>query len=323
MAKIKPILGTMTFGPQVDVDDSRAMVKNFFEAGYREIDTAYVYNEGESERILGSLFQDMSLEGMSIATKVNPRITGKLDAEAVQLQFPESLRRLGLDSVDILYLHFPDPNTPVDNALEACADFHRKGKFRELGLSNFPASMVMEICRLCKDRGWPKPTVYQGMYNALSRKVEKELFPVLRKLGMRFYAFNPLAGGLLSGNYSDFGDNPESGRFALRPNYRKRYWKKSYFNALNILTKKCYDEKIKLPEAAFRWIIFHSCLDPSVGDGVILGASKLKQLEQNLNAFELGPLPEALVNAFSAAWKETEVDCPQYYRFVPAKKDTP
>jgi len=313
--KMNLILGTMTFGPQVDAEGSRAMVQRFMDAGYRELDSAYVYNEGETERILGAILPGIECESLRIATKVNPRITGRLDADAVSLQLEESLRRMGRDRVDLLYFHFPDLNTPIESALEASARFHEQGRFKELGLSNFPAWMVVDVWHLCKERGWPKPSVYQGMYNGLSRKPENELFPALRKLGMRFYAFNPLAGGMLTGKHIAYSESPKSGRFARLQSYRNRYWKKPYFDAVRILTSACRDAGIEPAEAAFRWLASHSHLDVAAGDGILVGASSMKQLDQNLAAVEKGPLPETVVDAFSAAWEEAQPESPDYFKF--------
>ena len=315
MGKIKLILGTMTFGPQVDTEGGRAMVKRFLEAGHHELDSAYVYNEGETEKMLGSILPEIAVDVLSLATKVHPRITGKLDGSAVTMQLEESLKRMKRDKVDILYLHFPDANTPIEGALEACAKFHEQGKFSELGLSNFPAWMVVDIWHLCQKRGWPKPNVYQGRYNGLSRNVESELFPALRKLGMRFYAFNPLAGGMLTGKHIHYDDSPMPGRFARLQSYRNRYWKKSFFEAVSLLATKCGEAKITLAEAAFRWLAYHSSLNQSEGDGIIIGASNMEQLEQNLLAQEKGALPETVVSAFSAAWKEARTESPDYFNF--------
>ena len=315
MDKMRLILGTMTFGPQVDVEGSRAMVKLFLEAGHHELDTAYVYNEGESEKILGAVLPEIADDSLCLATKVHPRITGKLDGTAVTMQLEESLNRMGRDKVDILYFHFPDSNTPIEGALEACAKFHEQGKFSELGLSNFPAWMVVDIWHLCKNRGWPMPSVYQGLYNGLSRNVESELFPALRKLGMRFYAFNPLAGGMLSGKHTTYDNKPIPGRFARLQSYRNRYWKKSYFEAVSVITTKLREANIEPVEAAYRWLVYHSLLDQREGDGIIIGASNMNQLEQNLSATEKGPLPETIVSAFSAAWEEARPECPDYFNF--------
>jgi aflatoxin B1 aldehyde reductase len=313
---MKLILGTMNFGPQVNDKDSLKMIELFLEAGYEEIDSAYVYNNGDTESILGKVLPNIDQNSFRLATKVNPRITGKLDANAIRSQLEESLHRMNRKSVDILYLHFPDPNTPIEDTLEACAKLHKEGKFLELGLSNFSAWQVVDIWHICDKNNWPKPSVYQGMYNGLSRNVEKELFPALKRLGIRFYAYNPLAGGLLSGKYSNFDENPGEGRFSVRPNYKARYWKKSFFEIMNDLTMKCEKEGLKLSEAALRWLAFHSDLELSRGDGIIIGVSKFHQLEENILAVSRGPLPNNIKEVFSAAWNQAKADSPDYFRTV-------
>jgi aflatoxin B1 aldehyde reductase len=315
MNSMKLILGTMTFGPQVDTAGSRAMLDRFFQSGHRELDTAYVYNEGDAEKILGTVLSEMPEQDISIATKVHPKITGKLDGQAVMMQVNESLHRLRRDTIDILYLHFPDLNTPVEKALEVCAELHAQGKFKELGLSNFPAWMVVDVWHLCREHGWPTPSVYQGRYNGLTRNVEKELLPALRKLGMRFYAYNPLAGGLLSGRYKRFDETPTPGRFTFRKTYGARYWKQSFFDALKVLTTRCKESDIAPAEAAFRWLNHHSMLDPAKGDGIIVGASRMDQLEQNLSATQKGTLPKSIAEAFNTAWEEARPESPEYFTF--------
>jgi aflatoxin B1 aldehyde reductase len=315
MNKIKLILGTMTFGPQVDAEGSRAMLQRFVKAGYHEVDTAYVYNEGVTEKILGPIFRENQYESLYVATKVHPRVTGRLDGNAVITQCNESLRRLCRETIDILYLHFPDPQTPIEGALEACDRLYKERKIKELGLSNFPAWTAVDIWHLCKERGWLRPCVYQGMYNGLSRNIEKELFPAIRKLGMRFYAFNPLAGGMLTGKHTDYNNNPEPGRFTLRQSYRNRYWKKAIFEAVGILTKICREEGLEPAEAAYRWLAFHSCLDMGKGDGIIIGASNMEQFEQNLSAVEKGKLPESVVNIINDVWETAKPESPEYFQY--------
>ena len=315
MDKMNLVLGTMNFGPQVDAATSLEMTQAFLNAGYRELDTAYVYNDGETERILGGILSQLEDGSFSLATKVHPRITGKLDGEAVAMQLGESLERMNRDSVDILYFHFPDRITPVEDALEMCAKLHAEGKFKELGLSNFPAWMAVDICHLCKERGWPQPTVYQGLYNGLSRNVERELFGALRKTGMRFYAFNPLAGGMLTGKHKQFQNDPSPGRFARLASYRNRYWKESFFEAVDRLAQSCGDAGIKPVEAAFRWLVHHSLLDASKGDGIIIGASSMAQFQQNVEIVQQEALPEPVLEAFDAAWEEARPDSPEYFKF--------
>ena len=248
-----------------------------------------------------------------IATKVNPRISGKLDGEAAYKQVNESLKRMNLSSVDTVYLHFPDPATPVFSVLEAMAVLHKQGKYKELGLSNFPAWMVADVCHICKENGFVVPTVYEGIYNPLTRKAEVELNACLDCFGLRFYAYNPLAGGLLTGRYKSFSDVPEQGRFQNRPNYKNRYWKESYFAAINIIENAANECGISIIQATYRWLAYHSMLKGSRNDAIIIGASSLGHLKDNIDSVKGGPLPEKMVCAFDKAWEVAKADSPEYF----------
>lgn len=311
---MKAVFGSMNLGKQVFGSDAQEMVERYLASGNQEIDAAYVYNDGECERLLGECLSSVSPTRYSLATKANPRVTGRLDRESVINQLEESLRRLRVGYVDIFYLHFPDPETPIAETIQACAELHARGLFRELGVSNFPLSLLEELGSLCDQLGCPRPSVFEGVYNALSRKAEEGLFPALDRLGMRFYAYNPLAGGMLTGRYRTKEDVPEDGRFAVRPNYRNRYWKDSYFQALGLIGSACDAEGIPMAGASLRWLANHSMLSESREDAVIVGASRLSQLEQNLRALEAGPLPPSIVDAFESAWSLTSADAPEYYR---------
>ena len=318
MEKVKLILGTMTFGESVFNPQAGEFINAFLDAGYEELDTAYVYNDGTCERLLGEVLPGLG-RPYRIATKVNPRISGRLDGEAAYKQVNESLERMNLPSVDTVYLHFPDPKTPVESVLEAMADLHRQGKYKELGLSNFPAWMVTDVWHICDSRGWVKPTVFQGIYNPLTRKAETELNACLNHFGMRFYAYNPLAGGLLTGRYGAFEDDPTDGRFTHRPNYQKRYWKKSFFEAVDFIRKAGEKYGINTIEATYRWLAFHSMLDGSRGDAILIGASKLGHLQQNMDTLKAGSLPEEMVEAFNQAWAITKADSPEYFTLYKGK----
>ncbi|MBR5039066.1 MAG: aldo/keto reductase [Prevotella sp.] len=313
---MKIVLGTMNFGPQLDTEASREMVKGFLQTGFRELDTAYVYNGGSTETILGEILPTLDDKCFEIATKVHPRITGKLDRETILMEFNESLRRMKRDSVDLLYFHFPDGKTPIDEALKTVKELYEQGKIKELGLSNYPAWQVIDIAYKCDKIGCPRPAVYQGMYNALCRNVEPELFPAIRSLGMRFYAFNPLAGGMLTGKHKHFEDAPEPGRFARLESYRKRYWKQSYFDAVDAIKQACDAEGIPMAEAAYRWLCYHSMMETNKDDGILLGASRLEQMTQNMAAARKGELPQSILDAMDAAWEIAKPDSPAYFKFI-------
>lgn len=306
----------MQFGERIFGNDARDMIASFGDSGYTMLDTAYVYNDGESERLIGSALSELK-QKYSIATKVNPRITGKLDKVAVVSQLNESLERLRLPSVDILYLHFPDPNTSVESALEGCAELFDQGKFLELGLSNFPAWLVAEAHNVCERNGWMLPTVYEGLYNPLSRHAERELDLCLSYYKMRFYAYNPLAGGLMTDKYKD--RIISDGRFKNRPNYQKRYWHDSYFAAIDAIRSVCEPHGISIAEAAYRWLAYHSMLKAQHGDGIIIGASSIPQFIGNIEAVQKGMLPDDVVTAINNAWEISRADAPEYFTFYKPK----
>lgn len=311
---MRTILGTMTFGQQVFLEDAKVMTKIFVENGHSELDTAYVYNDGKSEKIIGeviNVFDDV----ISISTKANPRITGKLDGYAVESQLKGSLSRMNVDNVDIFYLHFPDYKTPIDFALEACAKAYDAGKFKEFGLSNFPSWMVADIYHKCKQAGYMLPRVYEGVYNALSRDAETELFDALETYGIRFYAYNPLAGGILSGKYSDYDEQPSQGRFALRDSYRTRYWNCEYFKATKVIKKQCDYENIEMTEAALRWLVHHSKISSGKENGIIIGASTEEQLRENLKAVKGDKLPDKIIDAFNEGWEICKPISPKYFKY--------
>jgi len=206
--------------------------------------------------------------------------------------------------------------------LKAVNQLHKEGKFCRFGLSNYSAWQVAEIYYLSKQNNYILPTVYQGMYNPITRSVETELFPCLRHFKISFYAYNPLAGGLLTGRYK-FTDteNEPVGRFfgnSWAEAYRGRYWKKVNFDALDNIKHRldeAYGEgKVSLVDASLRWMVHHSQLLTSLGDGIILGASNLDHLNANLKAVTQGPLEKAVVDAFDLAWVTCKSDCPLYFR---------
>ena len=197
--------------------------------------------------------------------------------------------------MDLFYLHSPDNDTPLEQTLEACARLYAAGRFRRLGMSNYAAWQVADAHHICNSRGWPVPEVYQGMYNAVTRDVEPELLPCLRHLGMSFYAYNPLAGGLLTGRYVGAEAVPASGRFHDMANYRPRYWQRSYLTAMAGVHEACAAAGVGMATAALAWMNHHSGLNADAGDAVILGASTLPQLAANLDACRAAPLADSVV----------------------------
>ena len=322
---MKTILGTMTFSGQVDIDTASQMVQSFKAAGREELDSAFVYNKGQTEVLLGKLQQRGELAGTLLASKANPSVPGGLSAASIEEQLNTSLARLGVSSLDLYYLHMPDLDVPIRDSLSAIARLHDQGKFQRFGLSNYAAWQVAEIVEICRAEGWIAPTVYQGMYNALTRDIERELFPCLNNYGISFYAYNPLAGGLLSGKHQSVDALPAEGRFASFDGYQSRYWKPAYFDVINQIAAQCRAEGIEPAAAALRWLQHHSALSTSASrcdgvqsatpqHGIIIGASSMKHFDQNLQACAAAALPSNLVDAFDHGWEQVRPACIKYFR---------
>lgn len=211
-----------------------------------------------------------------------------------------------------------DRATPFAETLSALDKLHKAGKFVNLGLSNFAAFEVAEVVMTCKENGWVRPTVYQAMYNCLTRGIEPELVPACRRYGIDMVVYNPIAGGLLSGKFKSADMIPAEGRFSdktvMGKRYRERYFNESTFRALQIIERAVDKAGLSMIETALRWTVHHSALKVTDGnDGIIIGVSSAAQLEDNLTNLEKGPLPEEVVKALDEAWKVTKADAPNYW----------
>jgi len=305
----------MTFGHggRISAPDAVGnLIYTFNKLGHKEIDTARIYLDGETEKCLASA--GISCDNkFDIATKVYPLKPGDHQEEKLKTTFKLSLTTLKTNSVQLFYLHAPDRATPFEETLKAVNDLHVAGHFKEFGLSNYRSWEVCHIWHICKEKGYILPTVYQGMYNMLTRDVEKELMSCLRALGIRFYAYNPLCGGLLSGNYNfDTHSNRYAGESTMAVRYRQRYWYQPYFKAIERLKGVAEKHSLSLIEVALRWMVHHSTLQAN--DGVIIGATAIAHVEENIAALAKGPLPKEIVDEAEEAWKTTKEFCENYWR---------
>jgi len=194
-AKSRVILGLMTFGPPgsedkggriTSLDDYNQCLDYFQHAGYSEVDTARMYIHGEQEAFTKEA--KWKERGLTLATKCYPSEPGMHQPDRLKATLNKSLAELGTDCVDIFYLHAPDRSVPFAVTLEACNELFKEGKFVQLGLSNFAAWEVAEIWNIAHERGWVKPTIYQAMYNAITRTIEPELVPCCRKCASQIWS---------------------------------------------------------------------------------------------------------------------------------------
>ncbi|EXJ96029.1 hypothetical protein A1O1_01155 [Capronia coronata CBS 617.96] len=317
-SKPRVILGLMTFGPPgteakgariTSLDEFNKSLDYLQSQGYNEVDTARMYVGGDQEGFTREA--KWKERGLTLATKCYPAEPGGHKPAQLRATLEKSLKELGTDTVDIFYLHAPDRSVPFVETLGECDALFKEGKFVQLGLSNYAAWEVAEIWNIANERGWVKPTIYQAMYNALTRSIEVELLPCCRKYGLDVVIYNPLAGGVFSGKYKSKSEIPAEGRFAnvnerQGKMYRERYFHDTTFSALQHLEPVVKQHNLTLVETALRWCVHHSLLklaSQGGNDGIIIGVSSLSQLQQNLADLEKGPLPDEVVKVLDEAWE--------------------
>ena len=310
-------LGTMTFGWKAQtsspVDDAVAsqMVQSFINhhnsadaSKSVHIDTARIYAGGDSERMLAPSLTD-TLDSIVLGTKCHPSQPNGLSSRGIRDQLDASLQAMKVQSVDEYYLHQPDENHSLLESLQTLNSLIEEGLISSIGMSNYHALEVQRAFDLCEQYNLKKPSVYQGLYNPLNRCVEEELLPILKQNKCAFVAYNPLAAGMLTGKHQN-KDLVAAGRFKDNPNYLPRFFTDVNFKAVQLIRSACDAANISMVEATYHWLLCHSALDGKLGDGILIGASSLDQLDQNLNACSRASdntaLPKEVLDAFDDAW---------------------
>jgi aryl-alcohol dehydrogenase-like predicted oxidoreductase len=284
----KLVLGTMNFGKRTPEPEARRIIELALERGIELLDTANVYNDGESERIVGRALRQLKsgTRQPAIATKVGlMRPGGKpegLSQGRVLAAAEESLGRLGVESIDLYYLHAPDHATPIEQTLDALAQLLEQKKILAYGLSNFAAWQVLEIMRLADRRGMPRPIVSQVIYNLLIRQLEMEYLRFSRVHPIHNTIYNPLAGGLLSGRYgpgASIGASTTGTRFEKNAVYQRRYFSERMLNLAAEYGRLGAELALTPVELAYAWL----CLRPGV-DSILIGPATIEHLEAALAA---------------------------------------
>lgn len=287
-----PVLGTMNFGGRTPAAEAERLVGRALDRGIRFFDTANLYNRGESERLLGRALKSRRTD-VGIATKVGlARVRGHpegLSRDAVRRGVEESLRRLGTDFVDLLYLHAPDPETPLEETLDALAELLREGRVRHWGVSNFAAWQVLELRMLAQVHGLPPPAVSQVLYNLLVRQVEVEALPFARRFGVHTTVYNPLAAGLLTGRYTAGAGVAPGSRFEGNPLYQRRYWSPRLLSLADEHARLAAEAGVSLLALAYAWLATREGVD-----SVLVGPGSVEHLDAALGVWDTALSPELL-----------------------------
>lgn len=292
-------LGAMTFGKRegsrfgpvhgLDQDATTALVKQAVDAGINFIDTANVYTEGQSEELTGGAIRALGLRrsDVVIATKAMGAMgPGPNDAGISRYhllgQIDASLKRLGLDHVDLYQIHGWDPSTPIEESLRALEDIVRSGRARYIGVSNWAAWQIVKALGISARLGLSSFASLQAFYAVAGRDIEREIVPMLKSEGLGLMVWSPLAGGLLSGKYTRGADGKNEGEgrratFDFPPLDVERTW--AVIDAMRPMAEA---RGVSVAQIALAWLL---CQD--VVSSVIVGARKSEQLTDNIAACEV------------------------------------
>ena len=266
--------GCMQFGGTADATSSRAMFEACDMARINFFDTAHTYSNGLSERLLGK-FTGPDREKLIIATKAG--YTGGSKRDNILQQFEESRTRLGLDTIDILYLHRWDDETPLHETFETLCDLRQSGKIRYIGVSNFAAWQVMKAQAVAGALG-TRIDIIQPMYSLVKRQAEVELFPMALSEGFLVAPYSPLGSGLLTGKYLSDG----AGRLSTDKRYAARYGQNWMFETAQALSELAAEMGVDAATLAVAWAAHHAAVTAP-----IISARNAVQLKASLDALHL------------------------------------
>lgn len=300
---VSPVgLGTNSFGSRMPDEAVAEVVNTALDLGVNVFDTADIYGEGESERLLGRALRERRDEAL-IATKFGMRRAGEDPDQHrgtpayIRASAEASLGRLGVEVIDIYQMHQPDPDTPIAESLGALHELVEAGKVRWIGCSNFPAWQVVEANWTARSLGLTAFVSAQDEYSLLERDAERDLLPALEHLGMRLLPYFPLARGLLTGKYKRGEPAPPGTRASQNSAMLDDPTK---FDKLEALQQFAQSRGLQLLQLAFGALLSR----PQVGS-VIAGATRPQQVVDNVAA---------------AAWIPSEADWQELDRITAGER---
>jgi aryl-alcohol dehydrogenase-like predicted oxidoreductase len=287
-------LGTMTFGAEADEATSATLLEAFVEAGGNFVDTADVYSKGASEEIIGRWLKSHPEDARNLVIATKGRFamgegTNDLGLSRRHLRraLDDSLRRLGVEHIDLYQMHAWDALTPLEETLRFLDDAVTAGKISYYGFSNYLGWQVTKAVHTAREHGWSAPVTLQPQYNLLVRDIEHEVVPACLDGGLGLLPWSPLAGGWLTGKYqrdttpvgeSRLGEDPERGMEAWGPrNAQERTWA-----VVDTVGQVAKEQGVTSAQVALAWV----GAQPAV-TSVILGARNVEQLTDNLAAADL------------------------------------
>lgn len=313
-------LGTMTFGLQCHEQESIAILNAAAQGGIDFLDTADVYplggdrtTAGRTEEIVGRWLKGKRASFV-LATKCVGQMGPKpwdqgMSRKHILEAIDASLKRLQTDYVDLYQLHGFDPNTPIDEALEALDAVVKSGKARYVGVSNWMAHRLARALGRSEVKNLVRVDCVQPRYNLLFRTFERDLLPLCEEENIAVIPYNPLAGGLLTGKHNRTAPPEQGTRFTVGragAMYQTRYWHEPEFDTVENLRSIAKESGMSLATLAVRWVISNRAITAP-----IIGASRPDQLADSLAAGEKGALPHDLktkLDELTSRWRAVDAE---------------
>jgi aryl-alcohol dehydrogenase-like predicted oxidoreductase len=309
-------LGTMVLGPWGNTDESAChrLIHRALDAGINLVDTADVYGNGETEEIVGSALEGRR-DGVVLATKFHNPVGDDPDPNRsgnsrrwIMTAVEDSLRRLRTDHIDLYQVHRPDPDTAIEETVEALSDLVRAGKIRAWGTSTFGADEIVEAHWAAERSGAIGPHCEQPPYSILCRGIERDVLPTCRRRGMGVITWSPLSGGWLTGKYTREDPAPEGSRAETNPDHFDG-GNEAKFDAVERLGRVASEVGLPLTALALAWVVEHpsvsACLlGPRTEDQLagLLEAAATRLDEDTLDAIDAIVEPGTNVNPADSGW---------------------
>jgi len=300
----------LTYGRSVEAQTARACVLRAYEGGVNFFDTANIYARGEAEKTLHPILKELNRDAIVLASKVyfpmgdDPNERG-LSRKHIRSQIDASLRRLNVDYLDLYQCHRYDLETPIEETCEMMNDLVRDGKILYWGVSEWNADQIVSAVSVCRANGWAVPISNQPQYNLLWRRIERRVLPVCEQYGLGNVVWSPLAQGILTGKYTDAKHPPKGTRAAGESaDMMEDFFTQPVLDAVQRLLPIAKRSGHSLAEVALAW-----CLRQRAVTSVIVGATSVKHVEENLRAAELD-LDPALVSQVEQVLDPVLVDEP-------------
>jgi aryl-alcohol dehydrogenase-like predicted oxidoreductase len=295
-------LGCNNFGKRLDLDRTAAVLDAALEAGITFFDTADIYGDGDSERLMGEVLEGRRDEYV-LATKFGWQTSDESAPDApggsreyIRWAVEGSLERLRVEKIDLYQYHHPDGVTPIEETLGALDELVREGIVGAIGCSNFSAAELEEADRIARERGQPRFVTVQNRYSLLEREIEAEVAPACERLGVSILPFFPLASGLLTGKYRRNAPGPEGGRLSSR----EQAGSDEQFDVVEALEAFAEARGVSILDVAIAGL----AAQPAVAS-VIAGATKPVQVAANVAALQ---------------WRPSEADLAELDRVAPTRR---